>query len=178
MALDLPDAARDAIVGWRAEAFEGRRDLRLLPPDSLHVTLVFLGYLPEKSIGRLGTLIAEAAADLHRPVLTPLAIKPLPPRRPRLFALDLGDEDGRAVALQARLSDVLEAERLYRPEKRPFWPHLTLARVKRGEIAGPLGDPAPPPGEELEAAEVVLYRSHLGPAGARYEPLARVPLRS
>ena len=142
------------------------------------MTLVFLGYLPEKAIGRLATLIGDAAAELHRPVLTPLGVKSLPPRRPRLFALDLADEEGRAVALQARVSDAFEAERLYRPEKRPFWPHLTLARVKRGEIAGPLGDPAPPPGESFEAAEVVLYRSHLSPTGARYEPLARAPLRS
>ena len=35
-----------------------------------------------------------------------------------------------AVALQAELSDRLEAERFYQPEKRPFWPHVTVARVK------------------------------------------------
>ena len=53
------------------------------------------------------------------------------PRNARLFALDLDDDGGRAGALQAAATDALEAGGWYRPEKRPFWPHITLARVKR-----------------------------------------------
>ncbi|MGH2715243.1 MAG: 2'-5' RNA ligase family protein, partial [Thermoleophilaceae bacterium] len=104
-------------------------------------------------------------------------VLPLPPRDPRLFALDLEDEDGRAVALQSAVSDALEAGRWYRPEKRAFWPHLTLARVKRGERrAAPLpGDPAPPD-EAFAADRLTLYRSSLRPQGAIYEPLARTTL--
>ena len=172
MALDLPAGAREAIDRWRREVFAGREELRLPAAETLHVTLVFLGYLPEKAIPRIGELLGSPGAA---PRLTPGAVRPLPPRRPRLYALDLEDEGGRASALQARLAGALERERLYRPETRPFWPHITLARVKRNRPAPALGDPAPPPDEAFEAAEVVLYRSHLGPAGARYEPLVRVP---
>jgi len=173
VALDFPSAG---IAAWRDEIFGGRRDVRLLAPETLHVTLVFLGYLPEKAIPRVEACLATAAGS-PAPVLTPLAVKPLPPRRPRLFALDLADDAGRAVALQAGLSDALEAERLYTPEKRAFWPHLTLARVKRGETAAPVPASAPPPPPEpLEARELVLYQSHLSPRGARYEALARVEL--
>ena len=161
---------------WRERALTGRPELRLLAPEALHVTLVFLGYLPEKAIGRLATLLADAAMGARPPLLTPTGVKPLPPRRPRLFALELADEDGRAVALQARIAEVLEAEKLYRPEKRPFWPHLTLARVKRGQSPPPLEDQAPPPSEQFEAGEVTLFQSHLSPAGARYQPLTRVTL--
>ena len=176
MALDLPEDAREGLVAWREHVLGGREELRLLAPDALHVTLVFLGYLPEKSIGSLAALVADAADGAAVPRLTPAGLKALPPRRPRLFALDVGDEEGRASALQARIADLLEAKRLYTPERRPFWPHVTLARVKRGRTARAPVEPAPPPGEAFEAAEVVLYRSHLGPAGARYESLARVPL--
>ena len=73
----------------------------------------------------------------------------MPPRRARLFALDLDDEGGRAAARsQAAVSDALEAGGWYRPEKRPFWPHVTLARVKRGERRAPPPPdlPARPPG--------------------------------
>lgn len=140
------------------------------------MTLAFLGYLPEEAIARVETCLVTVAGS-PAPVLTPLALKPLPPRRPRVFALELADEAGRAVALQARLSDALEAERLYTPERRAFWPHVTLARVKRGETAAPVPASAPPPPPEpLEASEVVLYQSHLSPRGARYEALARVKL--
>ena len=98
----------------------------------------------------------------------------MPPRNPRLFALDLDDEDGRATALHAAASEVLERGGWYTPEKRPFWPHVTLARVKRGErrVAPLPGDP-PPPGEPFEAGVVTLYRSILRPQGSLYEPLAR-----
>ena len=34
------------------------------------------------------------------------------------------------MELQAELSDRLEAERFYEPEKRAFWPHVTVARIK------------------------------------------------
>jgi 2'-5' RNA ligase len=98
----------------------------------------------------------------------------VPPRGTRLFALDLDDEDGRAGALQEAMSRALEAGRWYRPEKRPFWPHMTLARVKRGErrVAPPPAEP-PPPGEPFDAGVVTLYRSTLRPQGALYEPLRR-----
>jgi 2'-5' RNA ligase len=104
------------------------------------------------------------------------AVKPIPPRSPRLFAFDMADEDGRAVAVQAAASDALAAARFYKPEKRPFWPHVTFARVKRGvRRAGPVEAPAPAL-DPFEAPEVTLYRSILRPQGAQYEPQERLRL--
>ena len=96
------------------------------------------------------------------------------PRARMFLALDLDDEEGRTTALQAAMSAALEAGGWYRPEKRPFWPHITLARVKRGErrVAPPPERP-PPPAEAFDAGVVTLYRSTLRPQGALYEPLAR-----
>ncbi len=105
------------------------------------------------------------------PVLAPGEVKPVPPRRPRLFALDLDDAEGACARLQQAVSDALEAERFYKPEKRPFWPHVTLARVKRNQRAAPLPTD-PPPLDPFRAPQVTLYRSILRPQGAQYEPLA------
>ena len=96
---------------------------------------------PRPSRGRPSARARGSAA----PSLRPGDVRPLPPRNPRLFALDLADEAGRATALQAAMSNALEAGRWYRPEKRPFWPHLTLARVKRGERRVPGLAATPPP---------------------------------
>jgi RNA 2',3'-cyclic 3'-phosphodiesterase len=178
VALDLPSEARAALAAWRDELVEGRRELRPVREEALHVTLVFLGWQDEKA----ADAIAEAAFGAAReaaaaPVLRAGDVRPLPPRAPRLFALDLSDEEGRATAVQGAVSDALESGRWYRPEKRPFWPHLTLARVKRGERrVAPLPDAPPPPGEEFTANELTLYRSTLRPQGALYEPLARTKL--
>jgi RNA 2',3'-cyclic 3'-phosphodiesterase len=173
VALDLPADAREELVEWRDRLVAGRRDLRPVRPEALHVTLVFLGWQDESAAERIAGAAFEAADSMAAPLLTATRVRPLPPRDPRLFAVDLDDEDHRASRLQAAVSDALEAGRWYRPEKRPFWPHMTLARVKRGERrVAPLGD-EPPPGRSFEAAELTLYRSTLRPQGALYEQLAR-----
>jgi 2'-5' RNA ligase len=165
---------RSGVEAWSREALRDPA-LRPLPAASLHTTLVFLGYRPEKEIDRIGQVVAQAAEGRAAPVLRAVAVKPVPPRRPRLFALDLDDPGGAAADVQEAIADALARERLYKPEKRPFWPHITLARVKRGRMAPPLEAPPPPP-SEWSAEAVTLYRSTLRPQGAVYTPLARVVL--
>jgi 2'-5' RNA ligase len=180
VALDLPEALRNGIVAW------GRREmgdpaLRVVPPESLHITLAFLGYLPEKEIGRLGEIVEglEAVApsiELGDPVAKP------PRKRPRLFALPASSPE--AVTLQAALEEKLVAARVYKPEKRPFWPHVTVARVKpegRGSKRPRRVERQPGrlPKVLLQPTNLVrttLYRSEIQPQGARYIPLAQVEL--
>jgi 2'-5' RNA ligase len=159
-------------VEWRATALGGRDELRLVPAEALHVTLVFLGHLPEEEIPRIA---AALRASGRAPRLAAVGLEPVPPRQPRLLALDLVDEDGRAGAIQAGISDALSALGLYEAEQRPFWPHVTLARVRKGARTRPIEAPDPP-AEPWTGAAVTLYRSRLSRAGARYEALERVPL--
>jgi len=174
VALDLPSGARDELAAWRDRLVADRPDLRPVRPEALHVTLVFLGWQDESAAADLSAA-AFGAAPSGVPVLRAGVVKPLPPRDPRLFALDLEDAGGRAGALQAAVSDALR--RWYAPEKRPFWPHITLARVKRGQRRVPaLPDDLPPPSEAFEATRLTLYKSTLRPQGALYEPLAEATL--
>jgi RNA 2',3'-cyclic 3'-phosphodiesterase len=175
VALDLPPQARSELAAWRDALVEGRTDLRPVAPDALHVTLVFLGWQDEAAAQAIGK--AAFADAPPAPILRAAGIRPLPPRNPRLFALDLEDHEGRASALQAGVSEALEAGGWYRPEKRPFWPHVTLARVKRNERrVAPLPEQPAPPTEAFPAAALTLYRSTLRPQGALYEPLGMVEL--
>ena len=177
VALDLPEAARSSLVAWRDELISGRRDLRPVRAEALHVTLVFLGWQAEKEADAIAAAAFEACSGLPPARLRAGAVRPIPPRAARLFALDLEDEEGRAGAIQAAMSDALEAGRWYRPEKRPFWAHLTLARVKRDQRRPPpLPDTPAPPAEAFEANALTLYRSTLRPQGAVYDPLAQATL--
>ena len=171
LALDPPEDARAELAAWRDGLIAGRDDLRPVAYEALHVTLVFLGYRPEKEIDAIAATAFEPLAGMAPVELSPVSVRPLPPRGPRLFALDLEDRDGACSEVQARAEAALAAGRFHRPEKRRFWPHMTLARVKRERRAGPLEPEAALPGA-FTAADVVLYRSHLSPKGARYEPLA------
>jgi 2'-5' RNA ligase len=173
LALDLPESARGEILAWRDGALGGRDELRLLQPEALHVTLVFLGWQYEKDVARIAATAFEPLAGLPVSPLAARALRPIPPRGPaRLFALDLDDLAGGATAVQAASAEALAAAGLYEPEKRPFWPHLTLARVKRGRRVRGIEAPEPP-AEPFESAIVTLYRSTLHPQGAVYEPLER-----
>lgn len=184
VALDLPDDARAALVEWRLRAF-GDPALRLVAPEALHVTLVFLGYVPESDLERVAGALPEGA---RQPLLQAIGVKPLPPRRPRLVALDLADQGGDAARIQNAVADALRAEGLYEPEARAWWPHVTLARVRKGARLGAGALDAAQSALDARAASgpsirspwrpsaITLYRSRLSPKGARYEPLARVAL--
>ena len=175
LALEPHEDDRSALARWRDELLAGRRDLRPLSGESLHLTLVFLGYRPEKEIPAIAEAAFDAVRALPPAVLHPLGVRPLPRRSPRLFALDLEDEGEAAATIQAAASDRLAAERFYRPERRDWWPHLTLARVKRGARVEPL-EPARSAPDPLRAPTVTLYRSLLRPQGALYVPLERIEL--
>jgi RNA 2',3'-cyclic 3'-phosphodiesterase len=180
VALDLPDEVREGIVAWQHSELSDEA-LRVVGPQNLHVTLAFLGYLPEKAIGSVAEVVNAVSATAPRIELAPEPVAK-PRGRPRLLALDAVSEQ--AVALQAELERELVARRLYKPEKRPFWSHVTVARVRperRGskrparlkEVPGRLPEALCEP---FRAVRVTLYRSTLRPQGAEYAPLAQVAL--
>ena len=181
VALDLPKDAREALAAWGREVAAGdgaERRLRLVPADALHVTLCFLGWRDEGQAGEIGalTLGAVGVNAAAAPALALGAAAWLPPRRPRVLAVDLADEGGALAGMQARVSDALEARAAFEPEKRPFRPHVTVARVPRGARAGGREELAAPAPLRFPGAAVTLYRSRLSQAGAHYEALARAEL--
>jgi RNA 2',3'-cyclic 3'-phosphodiesterase len=181
VALDLPAQTRGGIEEWGREALADPA-LRRVAGESLHVTLVFLGYRPEREIGRIAEIVESIGGRAPRVALRDPVARPTR-GRPRLFALPI--ESPEAVSMQADLEARLASERLHEPEKRPFWPHLTVARVRpeaRGSKRPRRVDspPGPLPQALLQPARAVrmaLYRSELKPQGAQYVPLAQVDLR-
>lgn len=174
MALDLPPRARAALARWRDALIAARSDLRAVPEGHLHVTVAFLGWQDEGGVEAIAGAVRDTARGLAPAALVPGAVRGVPPRRPRLFALELGDQDGRAASAHAAVSSALEELGVYRPERRPFWPHITLIRARgRERRVSPLPAGPPPPGQPFTAAALTLYRSTPRPEGALYEPLTR-----
>jgi 2'-5' RNA ligase len=172
VALELPQAAREALGAWTDLLLGDDPSCRLVAADALHVTLAFLGDREESDVDRIAGATLDAAAGLPAPFLKPVELVGLPPRRPRVLAVDIEDRSGRAVAVQSAVERALVSEGLHSAERRAFRPHVTVARVRRAERA-PTGRFPDPPATGFTAAEVVLYRSDLGPDGARYTALAR-----
>jgi 2'-5' RNA ligase len=178
VALDLDDDARSALASWRDEIAACGSGLRPVADDALHVTLCFLGACPLED---LDAIAAACAVDAGGPVMG-LALGGaglwLPRRRPRVLAAGIEDPPGALARVQGALAAALSAGGWYHPEARPFLGHVTVARVTGDERAREV---SPPPPVALAAtATVTIYRSHLSPRGARYEPvrIARVDGRS
>ena len=180
VALDLPDRIRAGVAAWGREELVDPA-LKPVRPESLHVTLVFLGHREAAEVEAIGDLVRETEAQM---VLSKLE-DPIPmpgPRRASMFALPApspatGD-------LQRELETRLAEEGLHEPEERDFWPHVTVARVRpegRGSHrpAAVTRWPAELPKslkEPFYGVRLTLYRSELQPGGSRYVPLAQVEL--
>ncbi|MBS1886895.1 MAG: RNA 2',3'-cyclic phosphodiesterase [Actinobacteria bacterium] len=180
VALDLPDAIRDDIAAWgEAELIDPA--LRAARRESLHVTLAFLGGRGPDEAAAIAALVRGFEAPG-----APLRLEdPVPlPRRGRPSALALPAPSPATADLHRGLAERLVAAGLYEPEKRDFWPHVTVARVRtegRGArrpeaVARWPGDLPKALKEPFYGVRVTLYRSELQPGGARYVPLAQVEL--
>jgi RNA 2',3'-cyclic 3'-phosphodiesterase len=179
VALELPADVRGALAAWAREqgAGAGIVRLRLVEPESLHVTLCFLGSRPMGDVDQIAAAGRVALSALPAPQLTLDEAFWLPPRRPRVLAVALAEHEARLVAVQSALADALAAGEFYEPETRPFRAHVTVARVPRDAHVRPQKLPAPQP-VGFTGGRVTLFASRLGKGPARYEALATVTLSS
>jgi 2'-5' RNA ligase len=187
-AIDPPEDVREALADWGRRACSalepgapgaGRRTLRVLDPELIHLTLCFLGNRPVAELDSLAAALAADGEDL--PELSLGAPLWLPPRRPGALAVEVRDELGGLPRLQAGLVRDLAAAGGWEPERRRFRAHMTVARVRggRGRRGGPrLGQPltVATPRLTFMPLSLSLYRSWLSPSGPRYEAIATRPL--
>src|SRR5215216_6168743 len=90
VALDLPAAARAALAAFRDDADPSV--WRPVSDEALHVTLVFLGHLPEGTSARVAEIVRGAAGPVADLALGPALL--LPPRRPRVLSAEVEDRSG------------------------------------------------------------------------------------
>jgi 2'-5' RNA ligase len=170
VALELPAAVRTALAAWAAAAAPAA--MRRAPAENLHVTLAFLGARAPADAEAAGALLEGLARPLGS-----LAVEGplwLPPRRPGVLAVALWA--GPALAeLHAELVAALAGAIGFEPERRALRPHVTVARARRETRLRAVELDPPPPALRFEPEALVLYRSHTGAGGARYEALASTP---
>jgi 2'-5' RNA ligase len=146
-------------------------------PDNIHVTLAFLGHTDSARVPKLEAALANVAERHGSMRLLARGAGTFgSSRRPRVLWTALSGEVEALVAVQGELERAL-LPLGYEPEKRAFTPHLTLARSRDPRGDAKLAACALVLKEENfgEACidALVLYRSDLSPAGARYTALAR-----
>ena len=169
VAADLPAEALQAISAWQEAELRPHPELRVV--HTLHLTLCFLGNVPRAR----GDDIVAALRVVALPRLPTSVAEPLflPERgRKRVVALRLDDPGGAIVAVQQELSRRLAALRVYKPERRAYLPHVTVARYRQPGAELPLQNVNFP---AFGLPQVTLYDSVLARGGAVHTPLASFP---
>jgi RNA 2',3'-cyclic 3'-phosphodiesterase len=190
VALDIDDAIRNRIARFLDGVREFASDARWARPESLHVTLKFIGEKNEEEVETIKVALETIAADRFEMNFRGYGFFPSA-RSPRVFWI--GIESGATLSFLAALVDDRLASLDIPKEEQTFTPHLTLARS--GSSGSPRRQRADRPNrnfqrlrEKLAALpapefgtmtvrEFFLYRSQLSPGGSKYTKLAGFALR-
>ena len=148
---------------------------RPVRPENWHITMRFLGEVGEVERDLvIGALDRADLGDAFRVRWSGLGAFPRPQRATVLWlGLDRGERE--LADLSGRVEEALDGAG-FPPEDRPFQGHLTLSRIRPHQDLRPLLEAFDPVRFEMDVDRVVLYRSHLGPGGARYEEVEVFPL--
>lgn len=181
LAFDLPEGMRDTVSRISSELRPLLPRARWIRTDNIHLTVVFLGQIPESSIEGI-TGVAKSTCDRYGAF--DIALKGVGVfsgvRNPRVLWFGLQAD----LERMSHFRDALQ--RKLRPfgvpeEKRPFRPHLTLCRFKKGTRGGaPLAKILDAykdfSGPFYRLRRFFLFKSDLTPTGSIYTELAQWPL--
>ena len=180
IALELPPAVKTFLQEVQQELKRLKIRARWVRPESIHLTLKFLGDINPDDTDRIAEAMIRAAADISSVALSARGIGVFPGiKRPRVIWIGLGGNIQELLALQGRLETELEALG-FPKEKRAFKAHLTLARIKqavdRTAIRQMMGQYASLSSDDFTCDRVILYKSDLKPSGAVYSKLKQTNL--
>lgn len=188
IAIPLPGGLARVVSGYSRVLSREFPEYRYVSQENLHITLNFLGNVPDGAIPNVCNTLRDVMRDQPQIACRLGRLGAFPkPSRPRILWLGLEEGVGELVRLHHRLGEALEALDIARERKR-YRPHLTIARIRDQErwpesLTAQIE--AEEPGEfnslrspsAFDAREVVLFSSHLSPEGPDYSAMARVALR-
>lgn len=171
--IDLPCDITDRMRQPQEAVKESRARLSLVNTEIIHLTLKFLGEIPDKKVDG----IKDALAGVSFPPfdLTVGCVSGNPPRQPRVLWCDVRD-GGKTGMLHGLIEDALEPLGIPRDD-RPFRPHVTIARVRQFDTSLVSCLRGLPPDEfgTCRVGSFQLKKSTLTPQGPVYETLLEVP---
>jgi RNA 2',3'-cyclic 3'-phosphodiesterase len=191
VALDIDDTIRNRIARFLDGVREFAPDARWVRPESLHVTLKFIGERPEEQVERIKASLSAIEADRVEMEIRSYGFFPSA-RAPRVFWIGI-ESDSRLPVLAVKVQDALAALDIAK-EEHAFNAHLTLARGAGGSgsprwrkddrpnlnfkrLQEKLAVLPAPEFWKVTAQEFFLYESQLSPRGSKYTKLAAFPLR-
>lgn len=181
IAAELAEPLREEVAAFQSELKRSGADIKWVETGNLHLTLKFLGNIPESQISSLTEALKQSCAGLPAFTLTLAGIGAFPKTTaPRVVWIGIAEGKEPLADLARRVEQACSGLG-FRPEERPLSAHLTIGRtrstqgitrlVKKLQVAEFRG------GTPTRISRVALFQSELGPHGPVYTPLAEIPLR-
>jgi 2'-5' RNA ligase len=195
VAIELSEGIKRELAKVQKSLADFDNTVRWTRPEQIHLTLKFLGDVPDEDVAGVASAVELAAATSQPVTLRTERPGCFPPRgNARVIWVGLTDDGGALFACQQAVESALE-ECDFPREDRPFTPHLTLGRVKsdraggrqrggwhghaRSETGGlrerVAGLKLPP--IEQDVGAIALMMSELSDSGAKHTRLGEFELR-
>jgi 2'-5' RNA ligase len=157
--------------------------LKWVAPESQHLTLQFLGEIPDTKVPYIKQVLVPVVSVIAPFDWTLQGLGCFPNQRnPNVLWVGVHEPTGVLQRLQVSVSKALQSIG-FAPDSRPFAPHLTLARVPRDaapyerHALGVWFDAQPPPTPRTARVMTIhLMQSELLRTGARYTEIAEFTL--
>jgi 2'-5' RNA ligase len=182
LAFELPPEIREKIGEVSIELQKLTLPVRWVKVTNIHLTIIFLGYVDEDKIDDIKEKVNLVVKrfSIFKTRLNGIGVFPNW-RKPRVIWIGLGEEIERLSNLREELQTELKVLG-FKPEKRPFAPHLTIGRFKglvdRDEELKSILDRYHDLSGDLQYLnELVLFKSDLKPDGPVYTKMATWQLR-
>jgi 2'-5' RNA ligase len=179
--IDIGDAIRASTTALIKELAKTGAAVKWVAPESMHVTLLFLGEVDDRALHAVCKAVQEVAASEPPFSLRVSGVGAFPTaRRPKILWAGITEGAEPLQHLNAALEERMLELGCYRKEERGYAPHLTLGRVKGDSDSFAMAAELPKrlawEGGKFAAEEVLVFSSELDRDGPVYTVIGRAPL--
>jgi 2'-5' RNA ligase len=173
LAIDLEEHLWDKIRELQETLKQIKDDLRLVPPENIHITLEFLGNVHPSMVDEIFRIMQTIVLDPFHLEVKGLGVFPSP-KFIRVVWIGAGDGGDKVVSIAEGLKKQLKSLGM-KITKKKFTPHATIARVKSKrntrELARSIQELSDTEIGEMMVTSFKLKKSELRPKGPIYTDL-------
>ncbi len=182
IAVDIDPAVRERAAALQEKLGRSAGGVKWVEPESMHITLLFLGEVDELDIVPICRGVIEGAKQISPFAMELKGLSAFPtPRRPKILWTGVTEGKESLKAVHQSLEVPLLELGCYRREERAYHPHLTLGRLNKEDRAGEWGriitGHADWDGGITHVNEVLVMRSEPGREGPVYSVMGRGKLK-
>lgn len=178
VAVELPEDLRTSIAGL--SRFFSHADIKPVKKENIHLTLKFLGEVEDKRTAEVVNALQQPGTAVSSFSLTPGTPGAFPnPSRARVLWVGLAGVVPPLIELQQLVEQALKPLG-FEPEKRPYAPHITFARLRKpADVTRQLERARASFGynSQVKVDSYVLYQSILHRSGPEYRIVKRFGLK-